>query len=82
VAQARALAHLLSFCDVQGQVLVSQYNAALDGGSGGSAGPQLSLEDLHRECIKGYTDQEAQRAAQHIARVHKSDGWKGAKLKG
>ena len=82
VAQARAQAHLLSFCDVQGQLLVSQYNAALDGGSGGSVGPQLSLEDLHRECIKGYTSQEAQRASEHIQRVHKSDGWKGAKLKG
>ena len=85
VAQARAQAQLLSFCDAQGQLLVNQYNAALDGGSGGSGsntGPQLSLEDLHRECIKGYTDHEALRAAQHIARVHKSDGWKGAKLKG
>lgn len=76
-AQSIRLANLASFVALHTAVRPE----ADDTGAGGKVAP-VTTEELHKTCLAGYTEAEANYAAAHIASLHKAEGWHGGPQRG
>lgn len=53
-----------------------------DAGADGKAAAPVTLAELHKQCLAGYTETEANHAAAHINSLHKAEGWHGGPQRG